>query len=908
MDYAQLTRDLDKFREFASQLCQDLEALSPQERTILGESYPETRLLPAHIQTLYSGAIPPDFQAASLHQLIVENQHLKNLLDAIYAARPPGLLEAEENLRASGIDVVGAVPWGTHFCQFYNTSLDLIETLVPYFRAGLVANEYCIWVTSIPLQVEEAIAAIRLAVPDLDVYLDRGQIEFLDYSEWYIRSGQFDADQVLQGWTEKLAAARERGFEGLRLTGNTFWLEEAHWADFTLYEEKINDIIGTQRMIALCTYSLEKCGVREILDVVANHQFALIKTGGRWEIIESAEHGKIEHALRVSEERLRLALWAAEQGVFEWEVRTDLAVWENRRMYEIFGLSPQDSALSLSQMKRDAIYPDDVATFETALAEGMLPGRLFHTTCRIRRMNDEELRWVEFSGNFERDAQGNPVKLIGVLCDITERKNADEEIRQNREWLQVTLTSIGDGVIAADTACRVSFLNAAAANLTGWTLEEVLGRPVQQVLPVLDEQSGQPAEDITARVLKEKRVVLMGDHITLAARDGRQIPIEDSAAPILDAQGNTTGVVLVFHDVTEKRRVNAVLHESEERYHNLFTRMNEGFALHELICDSEGKPVDYRFLDVNPAFEQFTGLTRETVVGRTVLEVMPNTESYWIETYGEVALTGKPRHFQNYAQSLDRYYDVIAYCPQPGHFAVLFIDVTEHRRMQSQAREAAARIEMHHRLIEQRERERLEIARDLHDGPVQELSAINFALQALSGGCSDQKVIEEISGIRQSLVEQIHELRAFSHELRSPVLAKFGLEKAIRAHLDSFNQKQPHMTIHFEGQHDGQQLPETIQLALYRIYQEALNNIVKHAQASQVEIFLKQDNGQVLLTIQDNGVGFQPPEDWLGLTQQGHLGLVGIHERAEAVGGSIKITSAPNQGTRLSVSVAIPDR
>ena len=86
--------------------------------------------------------------------------------------------------------------------------------------------------------------------------------------------------RVLQGWTDKLAAARERGFEGLRLTGNTFWLEQANWDDFTRYEAKINEVIGGQRMIALCTYSLEKCGVREIMDVVANHQFALIKTGG----------------------------------------------------------------------------------------------------------------------------------------------------------------------------------------------------------------------------------------------------------------------------------------------------------------------------------------------------------------------------------------------------------------------------------------------------------------------------------------------------------------------------------------------------------------------------------------------------------------------------------------------------
>ena len=91
------------------------------------------------------------------------------------------------------------MPWGTHFCQFYATGQDLVETLVPYFRAGLEANEYCMWVTSAPLQVEEARMRMRLAMPDLDDYLDKGQIEILDYSQWYIRNGSFDADTCLAG-------------------------------------------------------------------------------------------------------------------------------------------------------------------------------------------------------------------------------------------------------------------------------------------------------------------------------------------------------------------------------------------------------------------------------------------------------------------------------------------------------------------------------------------------------------------------------------------------------------------------------------------------------------------------------------------------------------------------------------
>lgn len=117
-------------------------------------------------------------------------------------------------MRRTGIDIIGDVPWGTHFCQFYETGQDLIEILVPYFREGLAANEFCMWVTSEPLQVDQAIAALRSEVPGLNEYINKGQIEILDYSQWYTRSGKFSADEVLQGWVDKLKAAQERDTKG----------------------------------------------------------------------------------------------------------------------------------------------------------------------------------------------------------------------------------------------------------------------------------------------------------------------------------------------------------------------------------------------------------------------------------------------------------------------------------------------------------------------------------------------------------------------------------------------------------------------------------------------------------------------------------------------------------------------
>ncbi len=209
-------------------------------------------------------------------------------------------------LRDSGLAVIGEMAWGTHFCQFYQTREDLLDILVPYFRAGLENNEFCMWIASQPLHAAEAKTALASVVPDLDQRIAAGQIEILDYHQWYVLEGKFDADRVLRGWVDKLEAALRRGFEGLRLTGNTFWLEDRLWKDFSDYEAAVDGVIGQYRMLALCTYSLDKCGVFHVMDVVRNHQFALIRQGQKWEIIQSMQRKQAENALREAHERLQM--------------------------------------------------------------------------------------------------------------------------------------------------------------------------------------------------------------------------------------------------------------------------------------------------------------------------------------------------------------------------------------------------------------------------------------------------------------------------------------------------------------------------------------------------------------------------------------------------------------------------
>jgi len=187
-------------------------------------------------------------------------------------------------LRRTGISAIGDIPWGTHLCQFYQDKQDLIDILVPYFKAGLVNNEFCMWVTSEPFRSEEAKAALAAHVENLERYIANGQLEILD-TEWYTSGGEFESDRVLQSWVDRLEAARRRGFAGLRLTGNPSWLEKPEWHGFMEYEATVDGIFGQRRMLAICTYNLSKCDALQIMDVISNHKFALVKRAGKWEVI-----------------------------------------------------------------------------------------------------------------------------------------------------------------------------------------------------------------------------------------------------------------------------------------------------------------------------------------------------------------------------------------------------------------------------------------------------------------------------------------------------------------------------------------------------------------------------------------------------------------------------------------------
>jgi DNA-binding CsgD family transcriptional regulator len=192
-------------------------------------------------------------------------------------------------LRKTGVNILGEVPWGAHLCLFHETKEDLLDTVVPYFKAGLENNEFCVWAVSEPLTLEEARIALSQNIPAFDQRLTAGDIELFPGQDWYLKDGQIDPEKITNGWYAKLRAALARGYEGMRISGNAFWLNTDYWKEFREYERGLHQALAGHKVVALCTYPLDASESADILEVARAHGITLARRKGHWEFIETAE-------------------------------------------------------------------------------------------------------------------------------------------------------------------------------------------------------------------------------------------------------------------------------------------------------------------------------------------------------------------------------------------------------------------------------------------------------------------------------------------------------------------------------------------------------------------------------------------------------------------------------------------
>ncbi len=317
-------------------------------------------------------------------------------------------------------------------------------------------------------------------------------------------------------------------------------------------------------------------------------------------------------------------------GVYRYTLDEGRVLLANQGLLRILDLEGHPDEVVGKRLKDLMRYVEPEGAIRARLlAHGEIHGLLYH----FQTLRGDD-RWVIHDAFLVDDPAAGGRVVETVVKDITALKRVEMALAEEKERLATTLESIGDGVIATDTRGRITLLNAVAAALTGWPDAEARGRPLGEVFRIVNEQTRQPAPDPVAAVLASGRAVGLANHTALIARDGTEYCIADSGAPIRGARGGVAGVVLVFRDVTEARRLEAALRREHQDLQIILD------ACPALIFY---KDADNRMLRVNQAFAAAIGRPREAIEGQLCTVLFPDQAAEYWAADREVIAAGRPK-------------------------------------------------------------------------------------------------------------------------------------------------------------------------------------------------------------------------------------------------------------------------
>ena len=312
------------------------------------------------------------------------------------------------------------------------------------------------------------------------------------------------------------------------------------------------------------------------------------------------ERIRIEARLAKLEERMALSQAAANDGLWDFDVEAN-EVYFSPRWKAMLGYDDDD--MRGSPDWRSLVHPDDLSRVQAAIRDhvaGKTP--IFESTHRMRHRNGE-WRWVISRAIARVDKHGRLLRLVGVELDITERKLYEEALFREKESAQITLQSIGDGVITTDANSVIDYINPVAEELTGWRLEDAMGRPVEEIFRAFHEETCEPLENPLTVAIRRNRPIKSVRPMLLIRRDGNELYVESTAAPIRDGAGNVSGAVLVFHDVSESRELNRRLsyHASHDLLTGLVNRREFENRLERALKSAKAREASYAlcYLDLD---------------------------------------------------------------------------------------------------------------------------------------------------------------------------------------------------------------------------------------------------------------------------------------------------------------------
>jgi len=600
------------------------------------------------------------------------------------------------------------------------------------------------------------------------------------------------------------------------------------------------------------------------------------------------ERKQVEETLQESEERFKLSMEATNDGLWDWNVKTDEGYF-SPAYYRMLGYAVGAFPAKGSAWK-DLIHPDDR---ENTLRVNMdcIKGRreLFEIEYRMKARNGK-WRWILGRGKcIARDEQGRALRLVGTHVDITERKRSEGELRESEERYRAMFKSISDAVFVSyieeedSPGCFVQINNVACQRL-GYTREELLGLTPRDITT---------PEEYTRLLDKREKLISKGNivvetvHVT---RDGRQIPVESSVR-IFNYLGKRAAI-FISRDITERKKAEEVV----QRERRLFNDILENLPV--MICLMTP---DYHVPFANKSYRKLFGKSHgrrcfEYIFQRT--EPCPECQSF------TPLKTNVPHHWEWDAPNginLDIYDFPFADADGSPLILEMNIDITERKRAEEEMRNARTQVEeLNKHLIKVREDERALISRDIHDELGQSLTALKIDLHwVLENVGGKPAVNKKLHNMLEMVSGTIATVQRIASELRPAILDDLGLSSAIEWYCEEF-EKRTGIQCRMDLEDIQSQDPQKT-LTLFRVLQEALTNVIRHAHAKNVTIKLSRLNDAVYLEIQDDGIGIsQEKKD-----SKSSLGLIGIHERVRQFGGEFEILFPHNKGTGLRISLPL---
>jgi len=352
-------------------------------------------------------------------------------------------------------------------------------------------------------------------------------------------------------------------------------------------------------------------------------------------------------------------------------------------------------------------------------------------------------------------------------------------------------------------------------------------------------------------------------------------------------------------EISKRLSTKQDLEISQARFRSIFESVMLGIK----VLDLEGN-----ILQINPAFREMLGYTEDELVGRHFHNFLHPDDI--------VQASKLFRDVKNNSVSSFRFEHRTLHKDQSVIWANTFFTVVKKNEeddvptfivgivenINEQKHYELEMAELKDRLQSSMELERLSLAQELHDNPMQALYSASYRIEELRTK-ADPTLNEALRQIKNTLHDVLKDLRATAKELRPPTISSFGLENAIRSHAHDFQEKHPNIKIHLALAHDRQMLPDNVRLALFRVLQQSLVNVVRHAEATEVHIRFQFDAEEAKLEILDNGKGFEVPLNWIDLVRKEHYGLAGAAERISALGGTLVVESKPGQSTIVRASI-----